>query len=1558
MATEQQGTLEINAPSLPKGGGAIQSIGKGWGAVGTSGAASLELPLPISNAPNRGMAPALGLGYSSDVGNSPFGIGWRMTTHAITLRTTKGVPTYDGSDAVVGPNGDVWMPEKDDDGKIIFRLVLEYNDVKELGEHRVVRYWPRVEGAFDLIEHWTKTADLEVPEDPEESVDPTKNPAGFWLIHGTDGSLHCYGKTDASRRADPNDKTRTHVGVWLINESLNLRGEHVAYEYKAEAEAPQGPQFRDYRAQRYLHRVLYGNAEASIDLYSWGVDGWQEVQWHFHLLFDYGERSADLMQVPTYLPVNDWQIRTDPFWNYAYGFELGTRHLCRQVLMFHQFVDELGDEPVLVQRLLLEHRQSPLGYNHLTAAHIQAFDNQGQMESRPPMEFVYNPFELDPKRKDYTELPDMPGLNDGQRYQLVDLYGEGMPGVLFRSDNAWYYREPLRAETGDDAVRYGDWAQLPHIPVADSSKPIRQSLSDLTGDGKLDWVIAQPGMSGFFTLNPDRTWSNFVAYAAFPTEFFHPMAQLADLVGDGLTDLALIGPRSVRLYASRREAGFANGTDVRHDDDSLPLLSNSQTEVVAFSDVLGSGQQHLIRIRHNEVKCWPNLGHGRFGKGFVLCALPFDYAEFDASRVQLADLDGSGAVDLIYLQSDHFRVFMNNSGNGFDQWVDMPWPKGVRYDRLCQVSIADLQGLGCSSLILTVPHMAPRHWRYDFVKAKPYLVNATNNNMGTATGVAYRSSAQEWLDEKTALIAAGKAPVSHLPFAMHLVSQQTQLDEITGNRLTQCFTYRQGFYDSIEREFRGFGLLLQTDTEASDVERKSVGFTAPILSKTWFHTGKAVDMREDDHYAGDPEAVDLRETLLHEYHLNDAAGRSAVPDESLAREMARALSGSVLRTEVFAADDDPDIAVPYTVAENRFLIRELRPKGDHQPYAVLQPLALESIAYQYEPELADDPMIQHTINLEWDKYGGLTHSFVVHYARRKKPADTPPFVVGEGGDESDEAYENKWWLDAHDEQQQKYYVTQSKAESYHLEKFDGWRLGLPWRQRSNALALETTELEPVDIHYDNFRELSDDEGPWAAKAVLTGLVLQRYQDPATGELLDPDPAEKAIIFQALPDYQETAELDATALNAYDKLQDEDGNMPFNLKEKLLSPEVGYHIMEWFLPDSKAGEPEDPTDAKSYLWSVRKGFPTYHKLAGFYNVEKFQQTKSHGITTVAYDKHWCLSTAVTLPDGCTTQTLDIDYRTFLPAGIEDPNRNIQEARYNAFGEVLVTSFHGTELGVEVGFEPLAEYQPPTDPSPDTAIAAPKDAIGDYATATFSAPFSWMGQVPKTALEPWLAWARTEGFVLPGGHLCARARLHLENLETPSPDEQLLQQYIDEAHREPVHVATLQADRYPGDPELQIRVAIACWDGFGRTLQTKQEVEPGMAWVANDKGELELDEDGYPKEAHATRRWRVSERVEYNNKGETVRIYRPYFANVYRYINDEAIRESGYHDQQFYDAAGRPTHTVLAKKMPQGEHSELKPLCREQRYRCWYTIAFDENDLFDPPPAQPRKKWTVE
>jgi len=1525
----QQSTMQINTPSLPKGGGAIQSIGKGSAGVGIKGTASLELSLPIST--GRGFVPPLGLGYSSGTGNSSCGIGWQLTVDAVTLRTVNGVPTYDGTDQVVGPDGDVWLPERNEStGELIFRTTEQYNGLPLTTAYDVVRHWPRVEGAFALIEHWSNETDK----------------AGFWLIHGADGSLHIYGTTANSRRADPADPQR--VGVWMIDESLNTRGEHIIYEYKAETELPVAPQYRDYRAQRYLKRVCYGNEKASAHLYAWDSGSREKQLWHFQLVFDYGERSSDLEQVPTFEEQQPWAERSDPYWIYAYGFELGNRRLCRQVLMFHHFPKELGDHPVLVQRLLLQYRLSPLGYSHLSAAHQQAYDGLGQIESRPPMEFSYNTFDLAPQPQGWKEFTAMPGLDDGHQYQLVDLYGEGLAGVLCRYDHGWYYREPLRAETGSDQIEYSEWKLLEGVPMSDAGKPVHQSLTDLTGDGKLDWVLAAPGMCGFFTLDPDRNWSGFVPFDAFPGEFSHPMAQIADLLGDGLSDLTLVGPRSVRLYANRRAAGFAEAVDVPHaektaagDDDELPVLSNTPSEIVAFADLIGSGQQHLVRIRHNEVKCWPNLGHGRFGKGFVLCTLPFAYDEFNASRVLLADLDGSGAADLIYMEAERLRIFMNHAGSGFAQTsIDLPWPEGLAHDALWQVTSADLQGLGCSSLVVTLPHMSPRHWRYDFVDAKPYLLNRSCNNMGCSASVNYRSSAQEWLDEKREQQAAGvENPVSGLPMAMHLVHEQIQHDEITGNTLTQLLSYRGGYYDRFEREFRGFRLLLQSDTEASATE-----FTAPILSKTWFHTGETIDPSRTGYYSRDDDAVDLKPTLLQLYHFNDRIAQPFTEaDEETAREIARTLSGRVMRSEVFAAGDDAATAVPYVVQEHRYGARVLRPKGKYQPYAVILPLDAESISYQYEPAIADDPMCQHQLNLEWDPYGRVVHAFTVNYARRKTSSDAPPFT---------EEHQQNWWKDAHDDAQQKWYLTQLRSESIHLPNDEAWRLGLPCRLRSNSLVLEKAALSAATIHHEHILLMAREDGEWAQQAVLSALTLQRYIDPRSGATLDPG----AATFEGLPAYMETAELDAVALSAYDKLE-VDGQLPFNLKEKLESQEVGYHIMPLFLPEQDHGPIDDPDDAKNYLWSVHRGFSTYHALDGFHNVQKYRETRSHGETLITYDAYWCVTTAVTLPDGCTTRSLDVDYRTFLPAAIEDANRNLQEARYNAFGEPLVSSFHGTELGEPVGFDPLQTYVPPADRDPAIAIADPKQAIGNFARAAFWDTFSWMGCISRTSSrsQEWWDWAKSQGYILPEGHICDRARQYLAAVENPDLNETELQQQIDNAQREPVYAVSLVADRYPLDPDLQVRVSIACLDGFGRTLQTKHEVPPGVAWQVDDNGELVLDDNGKPIDAQAQRRWRVSEPVEYNNKGQTVRIYRPYFADQPRYINDRSMRKHAFHDQQFYDAVGRPTATVLAKQMLQGNPPTLKPLRREVWYWIWCNVAFDENDLFDPPPEQRRRNW---
>src|SRR5206468_11455540 len=115
---------------------------------------------------------------------------------------------------------------------------------------RVARYRSRIEGLFARVERWTKV------DDPSDT---------FWRSISRDNVTTFYGKTAASRIADPADPTR--IFTWLLCESFDDKGNAAVYEYVAEdgrnvdtglaSEHNRSDASRS--ANRYLKRVKYAN---------------------------------------------------------------------------------------------------------------------------------------------------------------------------------------------------------------------------------------------------------------------------------------------------------------------------------------------------------------------------------------------------------------------------------------------------------------------------------------------------------------------------------------------------------------------------------------------------------------------------------------------------------------------------------------------------------------------------------------------------------------------------------------------------------------------------------------------------------------------------------------------------------------------------------------------------------------------------------------------------------------------------------------------------------------------------------------------------------------------------------------------------------------------------------------------------------------------------------------------------------------------------------------------------------------------------------------------------
>jgi YD repeat-containing protein len=1007
----EQDTGYVSAPaavSLPKGGGAIQGIGEKFDVNPVTGTGSLSIPIAVS--PGRsGFSPQLTLSYDSGAGNGPFGLGWNLSVPSVRRKTQKGLPQYrDAEDSdiyllsgaedlvpVLDPNQgwtrqpfEVTVPGP----QVLTEHLSSYPDT---GTYTVERYRPRTEGLFARIERWQHRDTGDV----------------HWRSLTKDNITSVYGKDSRSRIADPAQPT--HVFEWLLCESYDDKGNVIVYEYKqenADQVNPTHPEEKNRLANghsysnQYLKQVFYCNQNP-----------YERGNWLFQVVFDYGEHGSDEPRLadgtqelpspedllttdnPTPEEVHAWSHRPDAFSSYRSGFEIRTQRLCRRVLMFHRFdadgnIDENSDTWHLVRSTDLRFEHDPVATYLVTATqtgYLWDANAQGyQRRAYPPLELTYNRPVLDDTLHtlDSGSLENLPVGLDGAAYQWVDLDGEGISGILTEQGSGWFYKPNL------GAGQFGALQTVATKPSIATLQSSQQRLLDLAGDGQLDLVVLDRGSPGFYEREHDETWTRFKSFRSIPNvDWADPNLRFIELTGDGHADLLITEDRVFTWYPSQAEMGFGPSTRVPKglDDEKGPALVFADADQsVYLADMSGDGLNDILRIRNGQVCYWPNRGYGRFGAKVTMGRAPrFDHPElFEQRRIRLADIDGSGTTDILYLGRDAVHIWFNQAGNRWSESQTLT--SFPRVDNLASVQTVDLLGHGTACLVWSSPLPGQRRQPMRYIDLmggqKPHLLQATKNNMGAETKLTYVSAIQFYLADKQ----AGTPWITKIPFPVQVLEQVETLDHISGNRFVSTYRYRHGYFDGEEREFRGFGYVEQRDTESfadfQQTDSTNVNeaplHVPPVLTKTWFHTGAYQDRDHisqqyiPEYFAADPDAVLLPDTLLP-------------PDltPQAAREACRALRGQALRQEVYALDGSDQEPYPYTVTESYYEIRPVQPVGANR-YGVFFTHARESLAYHYERNPAD-PRIAHQLTLEVDEYGTVLKSAAIAYPRRQPTDD-------------------------------------------------------------------------------------------------------------------------------------------------------------------------------------------------------------------------------------------------------------------------------------------------------------------------------------------------------------------------------------------------------------------------------------------------------------------------------------------------------------------------------------------------------------------------------------------
>ncbi|WP_166459562.1 SpvB/TcaC N-terminal domain-containing protein [Amycolatopsis pithecellobii] len=1241
--------------ALPKGGGAIGGMGEKFTASPATGTGVMTVPLAVS--PGRSeFEPRLALSYDSGTGNGPFGLGWRLALPAITRGTGKGLPRYDDdaeSDVFVLSGAEDLVP------------VMEEPSSRTVGgvRYRIRRYRPRVEGLFARIERWTNTAD---PADVS------------WRSISRDNITTWYGRAPESRIADPADAAR--IFSWLICVSHDDKGNVMAYEYKGENDdnvdaAKVYERGRERRANRYLKRIRYGNHDPYLPELAPDT-AWPPLpaddQWFFEFVLDYGEHDA---QVPVPADAPGWQARPDAFSVHRAGFEVRTHRLCRRGLMFHHFPDEpeIGRDCLVGSTDFDYSHESSQGYAKLEKVTRRGYrrDDAGyRSQAHPPTEFGYSEAVLDPTPRELAgdSAENLPIGLDGTQFRWLDLDGDGLPGVLTEQGGAWLYKRNL-SPLEQTAARLGPSEPVTPPPGLSLSQGVQ--LLDLAADGRPDVVRFTGHDAGFARRTTDGGWEPFTAFRALPRiDWADPNLRFTDLDGDGLADILITGDDTASWYPSLGTEGFGPECRVRtsRDEETGPvLLFSDGTESVRLADMSGDGLADLVRIRNGEVCYWPNLGYGRFGPKITMDGAPSDRpGQFDQRRVLLADVDGSGTTDLIYLHPNEVRVWFNQSGNSWAAPVPLP----IRPP--ADVTAIDLLGKGTACLVWSsaLPADASRSLRYlDLMSGgKPHLLITTRNNLGMETEIEYQPSTKYYLQDQR----AGTPWRTKLPFPVHVVARVTVRDKWRGTSFASTYSYHHGYYDGTEREFGGFGRVEQVDVEDygtfSGTNANSPFVTPdhrlyqpPVKTVTWYHTGAQLDgelplhpfQREyfpnwfEDREPGGQVLGGFREHVLPD------------PDPDLAalttgerREALRACRGTPLRQEVYELDvagltegrQDPVKILSAT--SHACHIRLLQPQAGNR-HAVFHVTESETIGYHYELDLraspvTPDPRVTHTLNLDVDEFGNIRQAVTVGYPRRSAPPTDR--LLTNGVHELVSAVQGEMHLS----------YTETRYTDDPPPQPDSHRVRLPCEVET----YELTEMRPA-------------AGDYFTLAELRGYRLSpRYQ--SSGTIVD---SQKRLLEHVRSLFFDETLTSPAALGTLGAraLPYETYTLAFT--SPLLTAILGNKLTPDVLTALGDAKTSGYLTTAGQYWRC-SGVAGYATDASRHFFQPTRFADAFGtVTQVEYDSHDLRVRSSTDPLGNRTEVLAFDFRVLTPRAIRDSNGTTSQMQFDVLGMPVALAVGG-------------------------------------------------------------------------------------------------------------------------------------------------------------------------------------------------------------------------------------------------------------------------------------------
>ena len=682
-----------------------------------------------------------------------------------------------------------------------------------------------------------------------------------WEVTDTAGTAYALGASAAGRVGTTVDGNE-RVGLWLLETMTTAAGNVITYTYAQDG------------AQRYIAAV-----------------GW-------------GRYRLDFV----------YESRPDQLSDGSFGFLVRTARRCARIELH-----ALDAAPTLVKSWNLAYAAGePGGLSLLASVTVRGHGAGGATLDAPPMTFGYTT--IAPRTLTRCAGPvagaSPPPFSSGA-VELVDWDGDGLPELFeLRAGSARVWRNLGRN-------RWGYPLALPSIPGPVDLAQAGVAFADLLGTGTADLVSFASAAARYVPLREGGGFGRAVALHDAPPVAAPGLAsRFVDLDGDGRTDVLTVSDAYFSLYY-RENGGYAARPQTIPRTAAPPV--DLRDPHVKLADMTGDGLQDLVRVDGAGVRYWPYLGHGRWADEVVMANPPLLPRGYDPRRLFLADVDGDGCADFVYVDAGRVTVWPNRGGVAVGGPQTIASTPAVGID---EVRLVDLNGSGTLGVLWSNVPDGPSRRGYVYLDlcggTKPYLLRTVDNGIGTTTTIAYRSSTEFALDAA----AAGEPWNTFHPFPVHCVAALSVSDAATGVTARTRYAYGPARYDSALRAFLGFRTVdTITDGDASVPGQRT---------RNTYHLGL------------DPSDL----------------GRPLDGDDVL---RFGALRRRLLETAIFGLDGGPDEDKPYRVVGHAYAARiEVAPNGARVG------VGYETSATETLFERAATPFSTHTITYaEPDGFGNI-----------------------------------------------------------------------------------------------------------------------------------------------------------------------------------------------------------------------------------------------------------------------------------------------------------------------------------------------------------------------------------------------------------------------------------------------------------------------------------------------------------------------------------------------------------------------------------------------------------